>query len=340
MPYGSNSELPAAVRHAYSEACQTVFRGAFNGSTGPESSQFAIAHAAAKRCMAKKELHPVTSLVQDAPVSEVKSVQVRDFELKESGQVAVQFSKLNEIDHDADVTYPGAIPTKAVAMSAYGHTSWPHRGSQLPPGRGEVKEDGGFGLFLGQFFMNTTVGRDHYETVKAMGDLQEWSYGFDVKDWEPKPKQFPGARRGLKSLDIHEVSPVLLGSGKTTSTLAIKSLLDEDGELLVGSFTDQADRVLAALKDLHVREEDIIDLRLKEGRAISQARRERLAAQRDVLRALLEGHEALLAETEPKPKDGDAGIVAPDGKAALLHAQAKLREELVRRGYRELIPAN
>jgi hypothetical protein len=269
------------------------------------------------------------------PVSEVKSFPLVDFELKETGDVVVAFSKLNEKDHDGDVTYPGAIPTKNVPMSDFGHSSWPQRGARPPVGLMGIKEDGSLGIARGSFFLKTDQGRNAYETVKGMGDTQEWSYGFDVKDFEPKPKAFPGARRGLKSLDIHEISPVLLGAGIGTGTLAIK---DMDGDLLVGSFSEQADRVLAALKELHVREEDIIDLRVKEGRAISSDRRKRLEEQRDLLRDLLTSHEALLSETEPKPKEGD-GSHPVDGKARLLGAQAKLREELVRRGYREIIPA-
>lgn len=264
---------------------------------------------------------------------ETKSFPLLDFDLKDTGDVAVKFSTINEIDRDSDVTLPGSIPTKQLPMSAYGHTSWPQRGSALPPGRGEIKEDGGFGVFRGSFFMNTAHGHDTYETVKAMEDLQEWSFGFDVKDFEKNPKSHPGARRALKSLDIYEISPVLIGSGKSTGTLALKEL--ELDDLLVGSFSEQADRVLAALKELHVREEDIIDLRLKDGRAISTDRRNRLKAQRDLLAELLAGHDALLSETEPKPKeDGIALPVVDEGKSLSgPAAQAKLREDMARRGY-------
>lgn len=264
-------------------------------------------------------------------MSEIKSLPVYDFDLKDDGSVVVAFSKMNEIDRDADVTFPGAIPAKSVPMSDYGHTSWPQRGGRLPVGLLDIKEDGGLGVARGAFFLKTTHGRDAYETVKGMGDLQEWSYGFDVKDFINKPKEFPGAKRGLKLLDIFEVSPVLIGSGKSTATLGIKEL--ELDDLLAGSFSEQADRVLAALKELHVREEDIIDLRLKEGRAISGDRRARLTAQRDLLAELLAGHESLLSETEPKPK---AEPPVEEGKnlAPALQAQARLRAVMFERGYR------
>lgn len=51
MPYASNDELPAAVKSAYTDRCQTVFRKAFNAADGDEASQFAQAHTAAKNCM-------------------------------------------------------------------------------------------------------------------------------------------------------------------------------------------------------------------------------------------------------------------------------------------------
>ncbi len=260
-------------------------------------------------------------------MSEVKAIGLTDFELKDDGSFVAAFARFNEVDHDRDVTYPGAIPVKNVPISDYGHTSWPQRGGRLPVGKGQIGPDGELALIRGGFFLKTSHGADAYETVKGMGDEQEWSYGFDVVDFEAKPKAFPKARRGLKMLDIHEVSPVLLGAGVTTGTLAIKEL---DDDLLAGSFTEQADRVLDALKELHLREGEIVELRVKEGRAISSERRKRLEDQLEILRALVGGHESLLAETAPAPKEP---AQAPDGKARLAFAQAKLREEMVRRGY-------
>ncbi len=51
MPYSSNGQLPPAVRKAYSDRCQSVFREAFNGAKGDEGSRMAQAHTAAKNCM-------------------------------------------------------------------------------------------------------------------------------------------------------------------------------------------------------------------------------------------------------------------------------------------------
>jgi len=144
-----------------------------------------------------------------------------DFKLSETGDVTVAFSRFNVIDSDNDVTFPGAMPIgKSVPMSAFGHTSWD---GALPTGKGTIREAGDLGILEGAFFMETDQGRNTYHTVKAMADLQEWSYGYRVLP-PSGPEVFNGqAIRALRKLDVDEVSPVLKGAGVGTATLAIKS---------------------------------------------------------------------------------------------------------------------
>lgn len=149
-----------------------------------------------------------------------KAFTPHEFKLSEAGEVTVAFSRFNVIDSDGDVTFAGAIPVgKGVPMSAYGHTSWD---GALPTGKGTLRESGDLGIFDGAYFMETDQGRNAYHTTKAMADLQEWSYGYNVLDGGPG--MFEGKRvRELRKLDISEVSPVLKGAGVGTGTLAIKS---------------------------------------------------------------------------------------------------------------------
>jgi hypothetical protein len=149
---------------------------------------------------------------------ERKGFAPADFKLTEAGAVTVAFAQLNVIDRDGDVTLPGAFPTKEVPMSAFGHTSWE---GALPVGKGTVREAGGWGIFDGQFFLDTDQGRNAYATVKAMGPLQEWSYGYEVLDYAFGDWQGQSVRL-LKRVDIYEVSPVLVGAGIGTHTVAIK----------------------------------------------------------------------------------------------------------------------
>src|SRR5688572_21041982 len=90
------------------------------------------------------------------------------------GSVTAVISTFNVIDKDGDVVLPGAFPD-GIAVPL---CSWGHKWEELPVGRGVLSQDTERALFTGQFFLDTTPGLDTYRTVKNLGDLQEYSYGF------------------------------------------------------------------------------------------------------------------------------------------------------------------
>lgn len=137
------------------------------------------------------------------------------------GEVTAVFATLNTIDSDGDVTLPGAFEEGAqVRISAYGHQSWQ---GALPVGKGRIRTVGNDAILDGQFFMNTTHGRDTFEVVKQLGPQQEWSYGYDPVDFSHG--EFEGKQvRFLSKQKVHEVSPVLVGAGVGTRVLAAKAL--------------------------------------------------------------------------------------------------------------------
>src|SRR3990167_6551310 len=93
----------------------------------------------------------------------------------EKSQSEAVFATFGVIDHDSDVTLPGAFEDGAeVPISAYGHSSWM---GDLPVGKGVIRTTEQEARIEGQLFLTTTAGREMFETVKAMGGLQEWSYG-------------------------------------------------------------------------------------------------------------------------------------------------------------------
>ena len=139
------------------------------------------------------------------------------------GKVEAVFSKFNEIDSDNDVVLPGSIKSgfgdKGVAMV------WAHDWKDVI-GRGEIEQDDDKAVFKGQFIMDTERGRDAYNTVKAMGDLQQWSFGFEIKESENgmfKKDNEEQEVRFLKDVRVWEVSPVLVGANQNTHTLAVKN---------------------------------------------------------------------------------------------------------------------
>ena len=138
-----------------------------------------------------------------------------------AGTARIAFAKFNEVDKDGDVTLPGAFKEGQEVRVSY----WGHRWSDLPVGKGIISQDDQWAYADIKFFLDTDHGRNTYETVKGLGALQEWSYGFNVLDGEKHGTfnggQVPGSI--LKSLDTFEVSPVLLGAGNDTHTVAIKA---------------------------------------------------------------------------------------------------------------------
>ena len=148
-----------------------------------------------------------------------KAFEARLKLLGEPGEFTAVFSRFNVIDHDGDVTVPGAFTEGQAVRIAY----WGHRWQDLPVGRGTIHADSEKAVVRGRFFLDTQAGRETYQVVKNLSpDLQEWSYGYDVL--ESEPGTFQGQRvTFLKRLTVFEVSPVMLGAGVGTGTTAIKS---------------------------------------------------------------------------------------------------------------------
>lgn len=193
---------------------------------------------------------------------EHKQFTAHDLKLTEEGEITLAFTQLNVIDKGGDVGLPGSIPTKDVPMSAYGHTSWD---GALPPGRGSISEVDGWGIFRGSFFMDTTHGRDTFHTVKALADLQEWSYGYTA---ETRLGQFEGKDvRFLDRQDIFEVSPVLRGMGMGTHVMAIKGGGPDDSL----PYAEDLAWVMGRVKALADRTSERAELRAKEDRTLSGA---------------------------------------------------------------------
>lgn len=157
-------------------------------------------------------------------MSEIKHLTSLAIEIKDvaKGELEAVFATFNVKDHDADWTMPGAFEDGAkIRISAYGHGSWL---GKLPVGKGIIRATESEARLIGKFFMSTSHGRDTFETIREMGELQEWSYGYDVLATGELNDELKaqGVRRVLQKLKVHEVSPVLLGAGVNTRTLAVK----------------------------------------------------------------------------------------------------------------------
>jgi hypothetical protein len=133
------------------------------------------------------------------------------------GEFTAEFATLNVIDHDRDVTRPGAFHDGQETLIE----PWNHNYGELPVGKGVIHEKDNKAVVEGKFFLDTQAGLDHYRVVKALGPLQEWSYTFEVEkasfgQFEDQDVQF------LEGLDVWGVAPVTRGAGIDTRTTDIK----------------------------------------------------------------------------------------------------------------------
>jgi len=209
-----------------------------------------------------------------------------ELKLDEAGHIEAAFAQLNVVDHDNDVTLPGAFPKKDVPMSAYGHSSWE---GALPVGRGTIEEAGDWAVFKGQFFMDTTQGHDAYATIKGLGALAEYSYGYDILD-STSGTYDGNAVREIRALDVFEVSPVLKGAGIGTHTLAIKSDAPGTDASEADRMSWYMDAYAASVKYFEDRDE----FRTSEGRKLSAADLAHLTDLVDFGAELVERTKALL----------------------------------------------
>ena len=157
-----------------------------------------------------------------------KEIKSFDLSIKDSGEekgnVEAVFSVFNNQDSDGDVVLPGAV--KSGFKDNQVPMVFAHKWDQ-PIGKGTITEGEDSAVFKGSFFMETEAGKEAYNLVKSMGDLQQWSFGFRVNDSEmgklKKDGEDEADVRFLKDLTVYEVSPVLVGANQETYTLAIKT---------------------------------------------------------------------------------------------------------------------
>lgn len=186
-------------------------------------------------------------------MSEEKEIKNINFEMKEesdkTGEVKAVFSVFNDVDSDGDVVVPGAVKSGFKGGSV--PMVWSHKWD-MPIGKGIISQDNDMATFTGEFFMDTESGKEAYNLVKSMGDLQQWSFGFRVNDAEYGKFQKDGKDeedvRYLKDLSVYEVSPVLVGANQETFTMAIKSDKETEAKI-VQSVSVSDDPDLGGVKD-------------------------------------------------------------------------------------------
>lgn len=138
-----------------------------------------------------------------------------ELKAEDEGRLQAVFSTFGVVDGDGDVVTKDAFTDGQRVPMVWSH-DWTR-----PIGKGVVRVDAKRAIFDGQFFMDTTDGADAYRTVKAMQDLQEFSWGFRILDAEQEVRDGQPVRVITKA-EVFEVSPVLVGANRETYVLSLK----------------------------------------------------------------------------------------------------------------------
>jgi hypothetical protein len=140
------------------------------------------------------------------------------------GEFEAVFATMNLVDHDGDVTLPGAFGEQRVVIEPWNH-SW----DKPPVGKGQIFERDNEAIVDGRFFLDTQSGQEHYKVAKELEDMQEFSYTFNIV--EAEFGKFEGRDvRFLKKLDVWGVGQVTRGAGIATRLTAIKSAGNGDDD--------------------------------------------------------------------------------------------------------------
>jgi len=234
------------------------------------------------------------------------AVGLEDLKAAAGGKVRAVIATLNVVDKDGDVTLPGFFG-KQDAMVVPVH-DWNH----VPIGKAVISEDGDKAVADIQLNLELQAAKDWLSALKfdlENGEpLQEWSYGFKVLEGGYAAGQHQGRNvrflrpreDGSPGCKVWEVSPVLVGAGEGTGTVAAKSADTPEGE--GKRFCDEALSVLDAVEDLLARGKSLADIRAQKGREMSAANKERLAAIADSLTKTAQQVAALLVPVaQPEP---------------------------------------
>jgi HK97 family phage prohead protease len=220
-------------------------------------------------------------------------------------------------DNGGDVVEPGAFAEAIPDFVVHGFIADGHNWSSVSSGAigtiVDAKEDER-GLFVRTEYHSTPaaqVARSIAQERMARGKSVGLSIGFGISA-DGFDVDSDGIRHLRKIKPLFEVSQVNVPMLRPAGLTAIKGFGIP--------FDDHSDNVRVAVAEWLERARSGSDVRLKEGRPISEARRVRMAAVRDSLHLGVSEIDALLKETEPRrdvQKDDDEAKAADPVLAGL-----------------------
>ena len=156
-------------------------------------------------------------------MTETKRITIAASDIKqigEEGEFEAVIATLGVVDSDGDIIMPGAFDDATVSIvPAHNHGS-------VPLGKAKMSDRGDKAVATGRFNLDIQPGKEWHKALKFDVDnppsVQEWSFGFFVKDSEQETRDGEPVRV-LKKMDVMEISPVLRGAGVDTVSLVSRS---------------------------------------------------------------------------------------------------------------------
>lgn len=213
------------------------------------------------------------------------------------GHLKAVFSTFDVEDRDGDIIRKSAL-TNGQEIPLVWHHQW-----ERPVGKGIIRVQEDRAIFDGYFFMDTIEGQEAYKTVKNMGALQQYSWGFQVLEAEAKNEEDEDDPfwwlygMDITKAEAFEVSPVLVGANRGTSTLSVKGMDDLARSM---RFSDQRDMAHAAIASYIKRAQSLAETRTEEGRNLSAKSIERFVEDLGILKNFVGAIEALIPVSEPE----------------------------------------
>ena len=229
-------------------------------------------------------------------------------------EVSGYLSTFGNLDNGGDIVLPGAFDASLASgrkvKFLFGHNDEKVLG---PPLQLRVDDHG---LFATGRISRTQLGADIH-TLLLDGAIDAWSIGYlptDVGFKESDDER--GLIRLLKAVDLFEGSLVAVPMNEAAVVTGVKQQRPGDGL----DYEQHAAALLDGVEEFLGRTRHGAERRAKEGRAISTARRQRMAGVSGSLRQAADEIDAMLEETSPPEK---AAAYSP--RLALSLTAARLR---------------
>lgn len=254
--------------------------------------------------------------IKTFPLTEVKAGAADGLAENEFSGYASTFGP--PVDSYGDIIEPGAFQDAIPEFLEKGFIGYQHDWN-TPIGKPLEAHEDSRGLYLRARVSDTAAGRDALtlmrdrvitqlsigykaasaRTLDEAEVVARWGQTVADEMMRALPLGMQGPRALIKIYPLFETSPVSVAANQNAVISGVKEL----GLLAGPRLEDQYEFVLAANEELITRFRGLADLRLKEGRVLSEANRQRLMTIGDSL----EGHagdiRTLLAATEPTPKE-------------------------------------